>query len=63
MLTGVNLFDVYRGKGVEEGQKSLAIALSLQSAERTLEEADIANAVEAIVAALADRFGASCVTN
>jgi len=59
LLTGVNLFDVYRGKGVEEGQKSLAIALSLQSAERTLEEADIANAVEAIVAALADRFGAS----
>ncbi len=59
LLTGVNLFDVYRGKGVEEGQKSLAIALSLQSAERTLEEADIANAVEAIVAALAERFGAN----
>ncbi|KLV03454.1 phenylalanine--tRNA ligase [Photobacterium aquae] len=59
LLKDVNLFDVYRGKGVEEGNKSLAIALTLQSAERTLEEADIAAAVEAIVAELASRFGAS----
>ncbi|WP_318476641.1 phenylalanine--tRNA ligase subunit beta [Photobacterium leiognathi] len=58
LLTDVNLFDVYTGKGVEEGNKSLAIALTLQSAERTLEEADIASAVEAIVAALAEKFGA-----
>ncbi|GHA62581.1 phenylalanine--tRNA ligase subunit beta [Photobacterium aphoticum] len=59
LLTDVNLFDVYVGKGVEDGQKSLAIALTLQSAERTLEEADIAGAVESIVAVLAERFGAS----
>ncbi|WP_318505868.1 phenylalanine--tRNA ligase subunit beta [Photobacterium leiognathi] len=59
LLIDVNLFDVYTGKGVEEGNKSLAIALTLQSAERTLEEADIASAVEAIVAALAEKFGAS----
>ncbi|MGF1723995.1 phenylalanine--tRNA ligase subunit beta [Photobacterium nomapromontoriensis] len=59
LLTDVNLFDVYRGKGVDDGQKSLAIALTLQSADRTLEEADIAGAVEAIVAVLAERFGAS----
>ncbi|MDX1300755.1 phenylalanine--tRNA ligase subunit beta [Photobacterium sp.] len=59
LLTGVNLFDVYRGKGVEEGNKSLAIALTLQSVDRTLEEADISGAVDNIVAALAERFGAS----
>ncbi|WP_299021887.1 phenylalanine--tRNA ligase subunit beta [uncultured Photobacterium sp.] len=59
LLTDVNLFDVYRGKGIEDGQKSLAIALTLQSAERTLEEADISGAVESIVAVLAERFGAS----
>ncbi|WP_305460749.1 phenylalanine--tRNA ligase subunit beta [Photobacterium leiognathi] len=59
LLTDVNLFDVYTGKGVEEGNKSLAIALTLQSAERTLEEADIASEVEAVVAALAEKFGAS----
>ena len=59
LLTGAKLFDVYRGKGVEEGNKSLAIALSLQSTERTLEDADIAASVDAIVAALSDQFGAS----
>ncbi|MGQ0452509.1 hypothetical protein ACT4UM_05460, partial [Bacillus sp. SS-TM] len=29
-VVGVNLFDVYRGKGVAEGYKSLAISLILQ---------------------------------
>ena len=58
-LTDAKLFDVYVGKGVEEGKKSLAIALSLQSVERTLEEADIAGAVDSIVAVLAERFGAN----
>ncbi|WP_428772342.1 phenylalanine--tRNA ligase subunit beta [Vibrio sp.] len=53
------LFDVYVGKGVEEGHKSLAIALTLQSVERTLEEAEIAASVDAIVAHVADKFGAS----
>ena len=59
LLTGAKLFDVYRGKGVEEGNKSLAIALSLQSTERTLEDADIAASVDAIVAALTAQFGAT----
>lgn len=59
LLTGANLFDVYRGKGVDDGKKSLAIALSLQSTERTLEDADIAASVDAIVAALTEKFGAT----
>ncbi|WP_418113287.1 phenylalanine--tRNA ligase subunit beta [Vibrio scophthalmi] len=58
-LKDAKLFDVYVGKGVEEGKKSLAIALTLQSVERTLEDADIAGAVEAIVAHVSDKFGAS----
>ena len=59
LLKDAKLFDVYVGKGVEEGKKSLAIALTLQSVERTLEEADIAAAVEAIVKAVSEQFGAS----
>ncbi len=59
LLKEAKLFDVYVGKGVEEGKKSLAIALTLQSVERTLEEADIASAVEAIVNAVSEKFGAS----
>ncbi|MBY6105858.1 phenylalanine--tRNA ligase subunit beta [Ferrimonas balearica] len=57
-LVAVNLFDVYRGKGVNEGQKSLAIALTLQDVERTLEEKEIAQAVENIVATLKSEFNA-----
>ncbi|MEO3986641.1 phenylalanine--tRNA ligase subunit beta [Plesiomonas shigelloides] len=58
-LVGVNLFDVYRGKGVNDGSKSLAISLTLQDTSRTLEEEEIANAVSGIVEALKVRFQAS----
>ncbi|MDV6250856.1 phenylalanine--tRNA ligase subunit beta [Vibrio sp. EA2] len=58
-LKDAKLFDVYVGKGVEEGKKSLAIALTLQSVERTLEDADIAGAVDAIVAHVSEKFGAT----
>ncbi|HFQ4899483.1 TPA: phenylalanine--tRNA ligase subunit beta [Vibrio vulnificus] len=58
-LKAAKLFDVYVGKGVEEGKKSLAIALTLQSNERTLEDADIAGEVDAIVAHVSEKFGAS----
>ncbi|EOV1170673.1 phenylalanine--tRNA ligase subunit beta [Vibrio fluvialis] len=58
-LKDAKLFDVYVGKGVEDGKRSLAIALTLQSAERTLEDADIAGAVEAIVAHVSAKFGAT----
>ena len=44
-VVGVNLFDVYRGKGVAEGFKSLAISLILQDTSRTLEEEEIAATV------------------
>ena len=56
---GVNLFDVYRGKGVAEGYKSLAISLVLQDTTRTLEEEEIAATVAKCVEALKQRFQAS----
>ncbi len=58
-VVGVNLFDVYRGKGVAEGYKSLAISLILQDNSRTLEEEDIATTVARCVEALKERFQAS----
>ncbi len=59
LVTNAKLFDVYVGKGVEEGKKSLAIALTLQSTERTLEEAEISEAVESVVNEMHEKFGAS----
>jgi phenylalanyl-tRNA synthetase beta chain len=58
-LVGLNLFDVYRGKGIEAGYKSLAISLTLQDQSRTLEENEIQAAVESILSHLSERFGAS----
>ncbi|AIX50999.1 MULTISPECIES: phenylalanine--tRNA ligase subunit beta [Pantoea] len=58
-VVGVNLFDVYRGKGVNEGEKSLAISLILQDTSRTLEEEEIAATVARCVAALKERFQAT----
>ncbi|NLS43383.1 phenylalanine--tRNA ligase subunit beta [BEV proteobacterium] len=58
-LVGVDLFDVYRGKGVKEGYKSLAISLVLQDTSRTLAEEDIATTVAQCVEALKQRFQAS----
>lgn len=58
-VVGVNLFDVYIGKGIAEGYKSLAISLLLQDSHRTLEEEDIAATVAKCVDALKQRFQAS----
>ncbi len=57
-LVDVNLFDVYRGKGIADGHKSLAISLVLQDSTRTLEEEEIATTVVKCVAALRQRFQA-----
>jgi len=58
-VVGVNLFDVYRGRGVADGFKSLAISLVLQDTARTLEEEEIAATVARCVEALKQRFQAS----
>ncbi|MFT7566913.1 MAG: phenylalanyl-tRNA synthetase beta chain, partial [Pseudoalteromonas distincta] len=51
--------DVYKGKGIEPNYKSLAIALTLQAVDRTLEEKDINLVVDNVVAELAEQFNAS----
>ena len=58
-LVDLNLFDVYKGKGIEPNYKSLAIALTLQAVDRTLEEKDINLVVDNVVAELAEKFNAS----
>ena len=42
LLKEVQLFDIYRGKGVDEGKKSVAFSLVLRADDRSLtaEEAD-----------------------
>jgi len=50
-LEMVELFDVFRGKHVPEGQKSLAYAFTYRSAEKTLTDAEVNTAHTKIVEA------------
>ncbi len=57
-MVDLSLFDVYRGKGVPDGARSLAYRLRLQAADRTLTDADVAQVRERIVAGVG-KLGAS----
>jgi phenylalanyl-tRNA synthetase beta chain len=57
-LVRVREFDRYQGKGVPAGQVSLSVRLTFQSADRTLTDAEVQQAVDVIVAALAREHGA-----
>ena len=57
-LVQVNLFDVYQGVGVAEGYKSLAISLTIQDNEKTLEDEEINAVISAVLAEVKQRFNA-----
>jgi phenylalanyl-tRNA synthetase beta chain len=58
-LRDLRLFDRYAGKGVENGCKSLAMALILQDESRTLIDRDVEAVVADVVAALEEKHGAA----
>jgi len=58
-LIDLNLFDVYQGQGIEDGYKSLAIALVLQDTSKTLEEKDITDVIDRVVETLKSELNAS----
>jgi len=58
-LEGVELFDVFRGKNVPEGQKSLAYAFTYRSPEKTLTDAEVNAAHTKILEAFKTRLKAT----
>ncbi|MCB9653160.1 MAG: phenylalanine--tRNA ligase subunit beta [Deltaproteobacteria bacterium] len=52
MLESVELFDVYAGRGVPEGQKSLAVSLVFRVADRTLTDREVDEAQAVVVSAV-----------
>lgn len=59
LLIDVALFDLYAGKGIPEGQKSLAITLTLQTLERTLTDAEVNDVVNHVTETLRQHFAAT----
>ncbi len=57
MLDSAEIFDVYTGAQVGEGRRSLALALSFRTLERTLTDEDVAPVRERILAALTELGG------
>ena len=59
LLKNVALFDIYRGKGVEDGKKSVAFNLTLRADDRSLTGEEAEAEVQAILTALAEKLGAT----
>ena len=57
-LREIHVFDVYRGDQIGPGKKSVAFSVAYQAADRTLVEEDATRLRDAIVAVLAEKFGA-----
>ena len=58
-VLAIRLFDVYRGPGIADGKKSLAILVLIQDTERTLTDAEIDETAGELLRVLQDRFGAT----
>lgn len=58
LLENVELFDVYRGKGIPDGKKSMAYSYTVRAEDRTLTDEDINDAMNTIIAALKEGLNA-----
>jgi phenylalanyl-tRNA synthetase beta chain len=57
LIAGVSVFDVYEGKGVEPGKKSVAIAVTLQPRDKTMTDVEIEALAAKILAEVGKRTG------
>jgi len=56
LLQEVGLFDLFQGEGIPPGHRSLAFRLRFRAPDRTLVDAEVAQGVEAVVAAVREAF-------
>jgi len=57
LITDVTVFDVYEGKGIDPGKKSVAIAVTIQPRDKTMTDEDIEALAARIVAEIGKRNG------
>jgi len=58
LLSNVLIFDVYAGKNIPEGKKSLAFSLIFSSSERTLTDEEVDSTINQIIKAVESKFNA-----
>jgi len=59
LIAAVDVFDLYEGKGIEPGKKSIAIAVTIQPVEKTLTDVEIEAVAAKIVAEVTKKTGAT----
>jgi phenylalanyl-tRNA synthetase beta chain len=57
LITSVTVFDVYEGKGIDDGKKSIAIAVTIQPREKTMTDQEIDGVAAKIVADINKKTG------
>jgi phenylalanyl-tRNA synthetase beta chain len=58
LLVHLELFDQYRGKGIDSGRKSLSLGLTLQDSSRTLKDDEVEALLTKIISTLESELGA-----
>ena len=58
LISDISVFDIYQGKGVEEGKKSVAINVVIQPVKQTLTDSEIEGLCTKIIDAVASKTGA-----
>ena len=58
LIKAVKVFDVYEGENIPDGQKSIAVNVTIQSSEKTLKEEDLDRINQLIISTVEEKTGA-----
>jgi phenylalanyl-tRNA synthetase beta chain len=58
LISNIKVFDVYEGENIPENQKSIAISVTIQSSEKTLNDSDLENINNSIIKTVESKTGA-----
>ncbi|NVK21124.1 MAG: phenylalanine--tRNA ligase subunit beta [Kangiellaceae bacterium] len=58
LLTDAYIFDIYKGEHLEQGKKSIALAMTLRHADKTLEDSEINQVVDKVINGLQEQYNA-----
>ena len=58
LISNIKVFDVFEGENIPENQKSIAISVTIQSSEKTLNDNDLENINNSIIKTVQNKTGA-----
>ena len=57
-MVTIKIFDIYEGENIPDGKKSVALNVTIQSSEKTLEESDLEKINKLIITTVENKSGA-----